>query len=233
MALELGSLKKAIQSLTSALTVYSDPKTATRTAAERDVLRAGGIQNFEFTYEVYWKFMKRWLETNVSPTMDGLTRKELFRLAAENKLIKKVEAWMLYHQSRNETSHTYDIETAEDVMRRSTHFWKMPKPCSPHWKLIMIDVEVSHRQIIETILQQRVPACEVRAFGSRVLGTAKSYSDLDLVIRGSEKLPRPVLYGLRDDFEECDLPYRIDLLDWNRLSPEFKQAILAHSEVLR
>jgi predicted nucleotidyltransferase len=97
----------------------------------------------------------------------------------------------------------------------------------------MIDVTVFHRQIIEGILQKRVPDCEVRAFGSRVLGTAKSYSDLDLVVMGSEKLPRTVLYGLRDDFEECDLPYRVDLLDWNRLSPEFKHVILAHSEVLR
>jgi uncharacterized protein len=97
----------------------------------------------------------------------------------------------------------------------------------------MIDVNASHRHIIEGILQQRVPACEVRAFGSRISGTAKPYSDLDLVVMGPEKLPRAVLYGLRDDFEECDLPYRIDLLDWNRLSPEFKKIILAHSEVLR
>jgi len=97
----------------------------------------------------------------------------------------------------------------------------------------MINVEAAHRQIIKGILDHRIPAFEVRAFGSRVSGTAKPYSDLDLVVMSQTKLPREVLYGLRDDFEESELPYRIDLLDWNRLSPEFKQAILSDSEVLR
>jgi len=46
MALELGSFKKAIQSLTSALAIYSDPKIKTRSTDEQHVLRAGVIQNF-------------------------------------------------------------------------------------------------------------------------------------------------------------------------------------------
>src|SRR3954471_15820241 len=100
MPLVLNSLKKAVESLEKAVTVYS--AAADRAQLEKDVLRAGVIQNFEFTYELSWKFMKRWLEENVSATVDGMTRKELFRLAAENKLIEDVEAWFRYHRSRNE-----------------------------------------------------------------------------------------------------------------------------------
>jgi len=233
MALDLSSFKKAISSLENALTVYTASASLSRSDQERDVLRAGVIQNFEFTYELSWKFMKRWLEINVSPTIDGSTRKELFRIAAENRLIDKVEAWMQYHQSRNETSHTYDTATAEEIYTSAVPFLKDAKALLGALETEMINMGPHQRLMIETILNHHIPNVEVRAFGSRVSGNAKPYSDLDLVVRGSEKLPLAVLYRLRNEFEESDIPFRIDILDWNRLSPEFKHAILSHSEVLR
>ena len=84
----------------------------------RVAVRAGAIKHFEFTYELSWLSIKRWLETNVSPTTgDGVTRRELFRLAAENRLIDDVDRWMRYHQARNRTSHTYRETTANEVYR--------------------------------------------------------------------------------------------------------------------
>lgn len=81
-----------------------------------DGLRAGVIQNFEFTYELSWKLMKRWLETNLSKDdFDGISRRELFRHALENKLIENIENWFVYHENRNLTSHTYKHEVAIKV----------------------------------------------------------------------------------------------------------------------
>ena len=78
------------------------------------VCRAGVIQTFEFTYELCWKFMKRWLAENISPmAVDGIPRKELFRLAAESRLIADFNAWNDHHRARTLTSHTYDQRTAE------------------------------------------------------------------------------------------------------------------------
>jgi hypothetical protein len=55
-----------------------------------------------------WKFIKRWLETKISPMIaDGVTRRELFRLAAENQLIVDVEQWMRYHEARKPRQKTY------------------------------------------------------------------------------------------------------------------------------
>ena len=82
----------------------------------RVAVRSGAIKHFEFTYELSWLSIKKWLEANVSPiTGDGVTRRELFRLAAESRLIDDVDRWMRYHQARNRTSHTYREATANEV----------------------------------------------------------------------------------------------------------------------
>lgn len=124
MALELESLHCAICSLENAIRVslqkQADPTTP---LAEIDVIRAGVIQNFEFTYELCWKFMKRWLEEQIGSTyVDGVPRRELFRLAAENRLLTDVDRWMDFHQARNRTSHTYDTATAQAVFQESLAF---------------------------------------------------------------------------------------------------------------
>jgi nucleotidyltransferase substrate binding protein (TIGR01987 family) len=117
MALALGSFRKAISSLRQTLSVAAE-MAALRPEDEAlaNALRSGVIQNIEFTYALSWKFAKRWLEANVGPTyVDGVTRRELFRLAAENKLIDDVESWMSFHAARNAMSHTYDASVARDV----------------------------------------------------------------------------------------------------------------------
>jgi predicted nucleotidyltransferase len=65
----------------------------------------------------------------------------------------------------------------------------------------------------------------VRAFGSRVNWTAKGYSDLDLAVVGSGKLSDDTLRHLREAFEESDLPFRVDVLDWHAASPAFQKVI--------
>ena len=96
----------------------------------------------------------------------------------------------------------------------------------------MIDVTPEQLKTIQKILNQHVPDCEVRAFGSRVTGTAKDYSDLDLAIVGKTKLPDKILYALKDDFEESDIPFRVDVLDWNAISKEFQKVVEKKYEVV-
>ena len=92
---------------------------------ELELLKAGVIQNFEFTYELCWKFMKRWIETNISSEIvDGVTRRELFRLSAENRLIIDFDEWMEYHWARNISLHTYNSEIAEEVYQITLKFIK-------------------------------------------------------------------------------------------------------------
>ena len=123
MLLDLSSLRKAILSLEKALFVAAAKNMSVFDQATQEVIKAGVIHNFEFTYEFCWKFMKRWLENNVGATyVDGVTRRELFRFAAENRLITDVAGWMDYHAARNETAHTYDSDKANEIFMIAWRF---------------------------------------------------------------------------------------------------------------
>ena len=89
----------------------------------------------------------------------------------------------------------------------------------------MLDLPENQLQLVRGIFQEIEPDREVWAFGSRVKGTAKPYSDLDLVIRGEKDLPIRIMNRLVEAFQESDLPIRVDVLEWCAISPAFRQVI--------
>lgn len=124
MSLNMDSLRRAIASYERAIHVI-DMRMKDADESELEVLRAGLIQNFEFTYELSWKFMKRWIETNIQQDLvTGVPRIELFRRAAESKLIDDVMQWMVYHKARNRTSHIYDEDTSLEVYEVAKEFFE-------------------------------------------------------------------------------------------------------------
>ena len=128
MALDLSSLQKAVGSMERAVRIADTMIEGEADTDQEEVIRAGVIQNFEFTYELCWKFMQRWLETNApGQIVDKVTMKELFRMAAQRRLITDVEAWFEYHKARNKTSHIYDETVAKDVYEISLKFVKDAK----------------------------------------------------------------------------------------------------------
>lgn len=97
----------------------------------------------------------------------------------------------------------------------------------------MIDLKPEHLIIVQNILKKHIPFAEVRAFGSRVVGNAKAHSDLDLAVVGEKKLDRRIFAELKSDFEESDLPFRIDLLDWHAITEKFQKLILKKYQVIQ
>lgn len=97
----------------------------------------------------------------------------------------------------------------------------------------MIDIEAEYLEAILELLNRHVPDCEVRAFGTRVTGGAKRYSDLDLAIVGAEKLDWRRIEALKDAFSESGIPIIVDVLDWNAVSDGFRAAIGHDCEVVR
>jgi len=97
----------------------------------------------------------------------------------------------------------------------------------------MIDVSPTQLETILEILARYAPGCQARAFGSRYHWTAKDYSDLDLVILGERKRTLKEMAALREAFEESELPFRVDVLDWRAISPEFQRLIEQGYEVIQ
>jgi len=92
---------------------------------------------------------------------------------------------------------------------------------------ILPNINISEAQwhVISAILQKHIPDRTVWAFGSRVTGTAKPYSDLDLAIIGDTPLPISLLAGLAHDFTESNLPFKVDLIDWATTTSAFQKII--------
>lgn len=124
MPLQLDSLRQSLNVLVEVLAVSgNDERMGQLTDIERVAIRAGVVRYFEITYELCWKLVARWLNSNISPGIaSGISRRHLFRLAAESSLITDVERWMRHHQGRNATSHVYDLKKAEAVYLAAVDF---------------------------------------------------------------------------------------------------------------
>lgn len=89
----------------------------------------------------------------------------------------------------------------------------------------MLDLAVDQLAMVRTILAQHVPGAKVWAFGSRVLGTAQKFSDLDLAIEDKQELPLDTKGNLRHAFMESDLPISVDILDMRTVKQPFKRIV--------
>lgn len=89
----------------------------------------------------------------------------------------------------------------------------------------LIDIRPDHWAIVADILRRNVPDREVWAFGSRAKWTAKEYSDLDLAVIGETPLSLSVSAVLSNDFAGSDLPFKVDVVDWETTSESFRQII--------
>lgn len=96
-----------------------------------------------------------------------------------------------------------------------------------------IDINPTHLETIQRILDEHVPDCEVRAFGSRAKWNASDYSDLDLAVVGDQHLEWHILSQLKTSFEESDLPFRVDVLDWHDVSDKFREIIRGDCTVIK
>ena len=86
----------------------------------------------------------------------------------------------------------------------------------------VVDAE---KQTILRAIRKHFPNAVVLFFGSRLRGDHKKYSDLDISINNQQPLDLAELSSLKEDFSLSDLPFKVDIVDWNRITDEFREVI--------
>ncbi|MBI3019957.1 MAG: nucleotidyltransferase domain-containing protein [Parcubacteria group bacterium] len=60
-------------------------------------------------------------------------------------------------------------------------------------------------------------------FGSRVSGTPREGSDIDVGIEGEKPMPRGALSAIQEEIEELSTLYKIDVVDFSHVPEKFKK----------
>lgn len=80
---------------------------------DNEVLAAGLIQTYEFTFELGWKTLKDYLEME---GFDVPSPRSTIRQAYQSGFIRNAEEWIQALNDRNLTTHTYDELIAAKVI---------------------------------------------------------------------------------------------------------------------
>jgi len=81
----------------------------------------GLIQAFEFTHELAWNVMKDYFEYQGNTTITG--SRDATREAFQKGLIEDGAQWMEMIKSRNQSTHTYNESTANDIRDRILNYY--------------------------------------------------------------------------------------------------------------
>jgi predicted nucleotidyltransferase len=96
----------------------------------------------------------------------------------------------------------------------------------------LIEIKPAELGTIQEILREFVPGMTVWAFGSRIEGNPRKFSDLDIVLISDKPVDALCMASLRDAFSESDLPFKVDIIEWFYTDEEFRNIIRENYFVL-
>lgn len=86
----------------------------------------------------------------------------------------------------------------------------------------MINIDEKYLKMLKSILSQ-YNGYGFYLFGSRITNKVKPFSDIDLLY--FDNISNKEIFQLKDDLEESNLPYKVDLVNYNKCSDSFKKSI--------
>lgn len=196
----------------------------------------GAIQAFEYTYELAWNVMKDFLEYQGQTDIYG--SRDAIRKAFQLGLVENGSQWMDAYVSRTKTSHTYNEDTAKEVVDAVlTRYYVLFVAFERKMRsLAFQDAEESSGmrfgmddamlvQIVDVFRAEPMVE-DVVIYGSRAKGMSKPGSDVDLVLKGAG-LTLVDLNRIRLALDDLLLPYLFDLSLYVHID---NQDLLAHIE---
>jgi nucleotidyltransferase substrate binding protein (TIGR01987 family) len=111
MQIIIDPLEKAILSLEEVVNMPVD-----------DIIRDSTIQRFEYTFELSWKMIKRFLKEAFEIETDEMSYAEIAKNAAKKGIIRNPDLWLGFRKARNYTSHAYSEMAASESYSTSEVF---------------------------------------------------------------------------------------------------------------
>jgi uncharacterized protein len=80
------------------------------------------------------------------------------------------------------------------------------------------------KDIIETLLKY-LPEAYLYLFGSRAKGKHHETSDIDIAIDNKIKIENKIVFQMKNSIDSLNIPYSIDIVDFNNVSEILKKQI--------
>lgn len=106
--------KQRLQNLSMALRQLEAAVQLSQQKNLSDLEKQGMIQAFEFTHELAWNVLKDYFEYQGNPSITG--SRDASREAFQKGLVINGDVWMEMIKSRNQTSHTYNKNIANEIV---------------------------------------------------------------------------------------------------------------------
>lgn len=92
-------------------------------------------------------------------------------------------------------------------------------------------IKPEQMEMLKEIFRSYCPKAEVWAYGSRLNGNAHEGSDLDLVIKSFNE-DEKYLFELKEIIKESNIPFLVDINEYEYLPDSFKEEILKNYIVI-
>lgn len=213
--------RQRLNQFSKALAILSEAAASMRQRPLSRLEKLGAIKAFEFTYDLAWNVMKDFFAWQGNVAIMG--SRDATREAFAKGLIENGEAWMEMIPSRNQTAHTYNEQTADDILTDVVNVFFPPslspsKPGWKHWPMNNLETGLSDH-VLERLRGVFATCSAVEdavLYGSRAMGTARAGSDIDLTLKGRDLTHRDLL-ELANRLDDLLLPYKIDLSLYDRI----------------
>ena len=230
MELITDHLEKALTTLKEAWVEYQKNTSNT-------FVRDSVIQRFEYTFEMSHKILRRFLSETESSRAEisEMLFNELIRVGCKRGLLlNDLETWDKYRKLRNLTSHNYDEFNFESILAIIPIFIeeidyelaKLKEKSSQ--QTVFLHIDEKHLSIIVSIIKSitELNDCPVYFYGSRIQGKSVKFSDVDIAIDyNGNFLPEKIKIHISSLLENSLLPYTVDIIDINAISPVIKAKI--------
>jgi nucleotidyltransferase substrate binding protein (TIGR01987 family) len=106
------TLMESLESLGNALDRFGE---ALARPDPDDIVMDATIHRFEFTFELLWKTLRRFLQQE---GVDTARPKNTLRHAYRRGILDQEQLWLDMLRDRNRSSHVYDEEMAREIFKR-------------------------------------------------------------------------------------------------------------------